>query len=83
MSKKRRGLTTITDNRTYNILYKNSIHTYCFICQRRVGSYFADCSPSGYNSKGIHGSGKYLYSTKFRSYKTWKHNRRTQWKEST
>ena len=80
MNKKRKELETVTNNRTYNIMYKRSIHTYCYICQKRAGSYFADCSPSGFQSKGFHGSGKYIYRYKARWYKTWKHNRRTQYK---
>lgn len=78
--KKRKKLLNVTDNRTYNILYKQFVFNYCYICQRRAGSYFADCSPSGMQSKGRHGSGKYIYRYKARWYKTWKYNRKTQYK---
>ena len=51
---------------------------YCFICQRRSGSWYYDCSPK--KVWGRHGNGKPIYSYKFREYKSWKYNRKTQWK---
>lgn len=54
--------------------------SYCLICNRRSGSHHYDCSPSNLGSKGRHGSGKPILPYKFRSFKTWKHNRNTQYK---
>ena len=51
---------------------------YCFICSKRCGSWYYDCAPS--KICGRHGNGKPIYSHKFREYKSWKHNRKTQWK---
>lgn len=53
---------------------------YCFICQKRSGSWYYDCSPS--KVWGRHGNGKPIYSHKYREYKSWKHNRKTQWKQT-
>jgi hypothetical protein len=54
------------------------IWDYCFICQKRSGSWYYDCSPN--KVWGRHGNGKPIYSHKYREYKSWKHNRKTQWK---
>ena len=80
MRTKRNLLKKCLSSREYRIRLFKYNHDYCFICCKRSGSFFADCSPSGYNSKGIHGSGKYIYTTKYREFKSWKHNRNKQWK---
>ena len=64
--KKKCTLVTVEDNRTYNIVMKNS-YQYCRICCRRSGNYHAYCGPRGRN--------------RVREFRTWKHNRKTQWKE--
>ncbi len=51
---------------------------YCFICSKRCGSWYYDCAPS--KIWGRHGSGKPIYSHKHREFKSWKYNRKTQWK---
>jgi hypothetical protein len=51
---------------------------YCFICSKRCGNWYYDCSPS--KIWGRHGSGKPIYSHKHREFRCWKHNRKTQWK---
>lgn len=52
------------------------VYNYCFICQKRNGSWYYDCHHSGWYAKR-HGSGKIV---KQRECKSWKHNRKTQWK---
>lgn len=54
--------------------------SYCLICNRRSGSHHYDCSPSNISTKNRHGSGKPIEPHKYRSYKSWKYNRRTRWK---
>lgn len=69
-----------TNNKIFNQLYKGKIYCICYICQRRAGNYYADCSLGGINAVGVHGSGKLVYTSKARQYKSWKHNRNKQWK---
>ena len=45
-------------------------NVYCLICVKRAGSYNASCHPQVYNRKGWKG----------RRYRTWKYNRKYQWK---
>ena len=67
-------------NRAYNIKYKHYRNDYCFICAKRSGNFYADCSPGNLSARGRHGSGKPVYSHKAREYKTWKYNRKTKYK---
>jgi len=48
----------------------------CRVCQKRAGSWYGSCCINHY---GRHGSGKKIYSKKYRSFKSWKHNRKKQW----
>lgn len=73
-----KNLKSITDNRTYKILYKKLLMSSCLICQKRAGSFYASCD--GKSVKGYHGNGKRILSYKHREYKTWKYNRKTQYK---
>lgn len=58
------------DNREYSIIQRSE-NIYCFICARRAGNmYGLNCHPSYWIKKGWKG----------RRYMTWKHNRKTQWK---
>lgn len=54
--------------------------SYCLICNRRSGSHHWDCSPANLSAKHRHGDGRAIFSDKYRSYKSWKHNRKTRWK---
>ena len=54
----------------------NEIYNYCMICNKRNGSWYYDCHPSSFGAKR-HGSGKIV---RVRECKSWKHNRKTQWK---
>ncbi len=64
--RKKNALNNVTDNRSYNIIYKNT-DQYCYICCRRSGRYGAYCGPSNFGKQR-------------RSYRTWKYNRKTKWK---
>ena len=66
--------------REYTIKYKRSIYSYCYICSKRAGSYYYYCNPSTMGAKR-HGSGRVIENHKARSYRTWKYNRKTKWKE--
>lgn len=79
-NRNRAKLEKAESNRTYNIIFKHYENNYCYICQRRGGSFYASCSPGEMNARGVHGSGKRIYSFKFREFKTWKYNRLTHWK---
>jgi len=70
------------NQKEFNILFKKDIYSYCYICQKRSGSWFWDCHPSNLKAKHRHGNGRIIESYKFRSFKTWKHNRKYQWKET-
>jgi len=48
----------------------------CFVCQKRSGCWYYDCSTSSHKVKR-HSSGKIVRQ---RECKSWKHNRKTQWK---
>jgi hypothetical protein len=65
-------------NKEERVKQMNKLWNYCPICSKRCGSWFYDCAPS--KVWGRHGSGKPIYSHKYREYKSWKHNRKTQWK---
>lgn len=71
-------LKNVTDNRTYNIIYKGIVLAGCRVCQKRAGNYYkiaCESSPRW----GRHGNGKAIYSHDYREYKSWKYNRKTQW----
>jgi hypothetical protein len=53
-----------------------AIYNYCFICNKRNGSWYYDCHPSSFRVSR-HGNGKIVRE---RECKSWKHNRKTQWK---
>ena len=54
--------------------------SYCLICNKRSGTHHWDCSPSNVSAKHRHGNGRAIYSNKYRSFKSWKHNRKQQYK---
>lgn len=56
-----------------------TIYDYCFICQKRSGSWYYSCHPADYKLYR-HGSGKPIQNYKFREFKSWKYNRKTQYK---
>lgn len=77
--KNKKRLSTVTNSRTFNILNKGIIFDgNCHICQKRTGSYYANCD--GKPRWGFHGNGKPIFSKHRRAYKTWKYNRKTKWK---
>lgn len=56
-------------NKEYDMIRKNW-ELYCYICVRRAGSYTASCHPSAWNKRGY----------RYRMHRTWKYNRKTQYK---
>lgn len=60
-------LKKVSDNRTYNI-YLKGYKPACYYCAKTAGDYGAHCGRQWKN----------YYKRKFRS---WKHNRKTQWKD--
>ena len=64
-TRKKSKLAFVIDNRSYNIVLKNT-DQYCYICCRRAGRYHAYCGPQSKNRE--------------REFRTWKHTRKTQWK---
>lgn len=79
MSRKK-VLDTTTNNRVYMITFKKSIHTYCYICQKRSGSYYSSCFPGA--KYGHHGNKKPINGQDYRKFRTWKHTRKYQWKNA-
>jgi hypothetical protein len=67
--------------REYKLTLLKHEYDYCFICCKRSGSFYYDCSPMSMKRKGRHGNGKLISTFDARSYRTWKHTRRTQHKE--
>ena len=59
------------NNKEYNILMKNN-NLYCYICARRAGTHLATCAPINYRGN--------TSSWRFRMYRTWKYNRKKQYK---
>jgi len=78
INKKENFLKETTDSRSYKIVMMKNYYDYCYICQRREGSYDAACCPA--KVYGYHGNHKRVYSTNYRSYRSWKHQRQTQYK---
>ncbi len=68
-------------SKEYKLLMMHYEYSYCYICTKRCGSFYYDCSPQNTRVRHRHGSGKPIYTWKYRSYKTWKHSRKTKWKE--
>ena len=67
--------------REYKLTYLKHEYDYCFICCKRGGSFYYDCSPMSMKRKGRHGNGKLISTFDARKYRTWKHTRVTQYKE--
>lgn len=53
-------------------------YNYCFICSKRAGCFYYNCRLHVQNR---HGSGKPIENHDYREYKTWKYNRKTQFKQ--
>lgn len=67
-------------SREYRIKMMKDEYSYCYICQKRSGSWYYDCSPTSSRAKHRHGNGRIISTWEHRSYKTWKHSRKTKWK---
>lgn len=64
-------------NREFRAIMFKFTYNYCFICSRRAGSFHYSCK--GY-VRNRHGSGKPIEHHDRREYRTWKYNRKTQFK---
>ena len=80
MKRNRKKLNKCLNSREYKIALMKYVYDYCFICSKRCGSYYYDCSPMNSKSNGRHGSGKLISTFDSRNFRTWKHTRKTQWK---
>lgn len=70
------------DNVEYNILQKSYLVD-CPICAKRAGRYGATCGPISWSTRwrpGYKNPRKAIAKWQAREYRTWKHNRNTQWK---
>ena len=70
-------------NKEYNMLQKRWTVD-CPICSKRAGSYTATCYPIRWNKKykrGFKNSHKSITTSEAREFRTWKHNRKTKWKD--
>lgn len=65
-------------NKEYKIKQMRQTYSYCFICQKRCGSWYYYCNVG--TLRGRHGNGKPIYPKKYREYKSWKYNRKKQYK---
>ena len=63
-------------NKEYKIKKMKSIYCYCFICQKRTGSWYYECTPEQFKKVVRRGDGRIIY----RPQKNWKKFRKTQWK---
>lgn len=70
----------LTSREYKQTLFKKE-YDWCLICSKRCGSYYYDCSPQTMRGVGRHGNGKLITTFDARSYRSWKHNRKTQYKE--
>jgi hypothetical protein len=82
MKKNRKKLNKCSNSRDYKITQTKIEYDYCFICAKRAGSYYYDCSPMTSKRAGRHGSGKIVSTFDAREFRTWKHTRKKQWKNS-
>ena len=78
--KNRKKLSQAITNKEYKIRLMVWHLSPCPVCMKRGGTWYSDCSRANYKVKHYHGSDKPMYRYKQRSYKSWKHNRKTQWK---
>lgn len=84
MSKKRNRaeLNKANNNREYQILQKNET-VYCHVCAKRAGRFGATCGPVRWTKpwrRGYKNAKKAIATWQARSYRSWKHNRKTRWK---
>ena len=78
-NRNRAKLNKAQTSKEYHKIQMSEDH-YCPICMKRSGSWYYDCSPTDMRSKHRHGNGKAIYRWKARRFKTWKYNRKTQYK---
>lgn len=65
----RKKLEKVYNNKEYNVVLKNQT-VYCQICAKRAGNYKASCHPAMFKEK----------HPRWREFRTWKYNRKKQYK---
>lgn len=80
INRNRSKLNKSLTSREYQVKQLTYEYDYCLICSKRSGSFYYDCSPMTMKSKGRHGNGRVITTFDYREYRTWKYNRKTQWK---
>ncbi len=78
VNRNRAKLNKATNSREYNLILKKDIHFYYPFCMRGSGTWYWNCSPGYVGAKAKHGNWKAIDNDKYRSYKTWKYNRKKQ-----
>lgn len=76
----RSKLKEVFTSKEYRVKQLKYEYDYCLICSKRSGCFFSNCSPMNMRSIGRHGNGKIVSTYDYRAYRTWKYNRKTQWK---
>ncbi len=72
-NRNRAKLNKAINDKQYNRIMKND-GVYCIICVRRSGSYNGTCAPVSTRGR------RWTPTWRYRMNRTWKHNRKTQWK---
>lgn len=68
-------------SKEYRVIQLKFEYDYCLICSKRCGCFYSNCSPMNMRKRGRHGNGKIVSTFDYRAYRTWKHNRKTQYKQ--
>lgn len=79
-NRNRAKLNKCLTQKEYRLRLMKEKYSYCYVCQKRSGSWYYDCSPADMKCKHRHGNGRKIERYMHRSYRTWKYNRKTQWK---
>lgn len=82
-NRNRSRLDKANNDREYNILQKGAV-VYCRVCEKRAGRFGATCGPVRWAGRwriGCKNPRKAIATWEARGFRTWKHNRDTQWRE--
>lgn len=80
-NRNRNKLNTSETSKEYRIKIIKAEYCDCTVCSKRAGSYFYSCSPSNLSMKHRHGNGRGIENHKRREFRSWKYNRKKQWKK--
>lgn len=81
-NRNRKHFNKANTNKEYSILQKGH-KVYCHICVKRSGEFGATCGPVNWVNpwrRGFKNAKKAIATWQAREYRSWKYNRRTQWK---